>query len=97
MQKSTICDMNRLSLGLLRFENIRKSNMIYQIASQRSPIFFSRPRRFGKSLLVNTLSSLFSNRLEFFHDLYIEKIWNDKKYKVVKLDFSRFAGKKMRS
>ena len=97
-----LCDMNRLPLGLLNFSNIRKSNMIYvdktnliyKIAIQRSPIFFSRPRRFGKSLLINTLSSLFTKALDDFHGLDIEKMWNDKTYQVVHLDFSRFADKK---
>ena len=96
-----ICDANRLSLGLLKFSNIRKENMIYvdktnliaKIASKRVPVFLSRPRRFGKTLLVNTLSSLFTDGLKYFYGLDIEKKWNDKKYKVVHLDFSSLADK----
>ena len=68
MSKNTICDPDLLPVGLQGFANIIKSHMLYvdktdlifKIAKQRSPIFFSRPRRFGKSLLVNTLSCLFS-------------------------------------
>ena len=93
------CDINRLPLGNSEFSDVRedkmiyvdKTDIIYKIASQRSPIFFSRPRRFGKTLLVNTLSSLFSNGLEYFHGLKIEKIWNDTTYHVVRLDFSGMA------
>ncbi|MBQ7607784.1 MAG: AAA family ATPase [Desulfovibrionaceae bacterium] len=101
MNYDTSCTHNSLPLGLSRFSNIRESNMVYvdktrlisKIASQRVPIFFSRPRRFGKSLLVNTLASLFSKGLDSFHGLDIEKTWNDKTYPVVHLDFSGIADK----
>ena len=52
---------------------------------------FLRPKRFGKSLLISTLKSLFSNGLEYFRGLEIEKIWKEKKYKVVHIDFSSIA------
>ena len=95
-------DSTRIPLGLVDFSNIRESNMIYvdktkalsTIARLRTPIFFSRPRRFGKSLLLTTLSCLFSKGLEYFHGLDIEKTWNDKTYQIVHLDFSTMAGKK---
>lgn len=38
--------------------------------------FLSRPRRFGKSLLISTLEAYFSGRKELFHDLFIEKMEN---------------------
>ena len=93
------CDPDLLSLGLLDFSNIRERKIIYvdktklisQIARQRVPIFFSRPRRFGKSLLVNTLSNLFKNGLSLFSGLDIEKSWNDKTYQVIHIDFSEIA------
>ena len=99
MPEYEICDTNRLSLGLLDFSNLIESKMIYvdktrlifKIASQRTPIFFSRPRRFGKSLLVNTLSCLFAKGLDYFHGLDIEKLWHDITYKVVHFDFSEIA------
>ena len=67
-------ELNKIPLGLSDFSNIRESNMIYvdktrlieKIAVQRTPIFFSRPRRFGKSLLVSTISNLFSGGIEKF-------------------------------
>lgn len=94
-------DTNHLPLGLLEFSNIREKNkiyvdktgLIYRIASQDSPIFFSRPRRFGKSLLINTLSCLFKKELEYFQELAIEKKWSEKSYTVVHFDFSRMAEK----
>ena len=49
----------------------------------------SRPRRFGKSLLISTLESLFKNGLQYFRNLKIEKLWKDERtYNVVRLDFS---------
>ena len=92
-------DPNRLPLGNPEFSDIReekmiyvdKTDIIYKIAIQRSPIFFSRPRRFGKSLLINTLWSLFSNGLRCFHGLAIEKMWFDTTYQTVRLDFSGMA------
>ena len=90
-------DSKRLPLGRLGFSNIRKQGKIYvdktklisKIAEQDTPIFFSRPRRFGKSLLINTLHSLFEKGLEDFHELDLEKTWHDGTYKVVHFDFSR--------
>ena len=95
-------DLNSLPYGNPDFSDIRESNKIYvdktaliaKIAGQKAPVFFSRPRRFGKSLLINTLASLFADGLEYFHGLDIEKIWKDKTYHVVRLDFSRMAEKK---
>lgn len=94
-------DFNRLPLGNAEFVDIREKNkvyvdktdLIYKIARYDTPVFLSRPRRFGKSLLINTLSSLFTNGTEYFHGLKIEKMWHDKTYHVVHLDFSRFASK----
>ncbi|MBQ9536661.1 MAG: AAA family ATPase [Desulfovibrionaceae bacterium] len=72
---------------------VDKTALIYQIAIQDVPIFFSRPRRFGKSLLINTLASLFTDGVKYFHWLAIEKIWNDKTYQVIRLNFSSLADK----
>ena len=93
--------IKRLPYGNPEFSDIREQNMIYvdktrliaEIALQKVPIFISRPRRFGKSLLINTLSSLFKDGLKYFHGLEIEKIWKDKTYQVVHLDFSGIADK----
>lgn len=96
-----LCDIYSLPYGNSDFLAIRQSNQIYvdktsliaKIAKENSPLFFSRPRRFGKSLLINTLHVLFDKGLKYFNGLDIEKIWNDKIYKVVHLDFSGMARK----
>lgn len=55
----------------------------------QSRVFLVRPRRFGKSLRVSTLETLFGRGLEDFQGLKIEKLRKEpKQYKVVRLDFS---------
>ncbi|MBE6424261.1 AAA family ATPase [Succinivibrio dextrinosolvens] len=96
-------DISRLPRAKNRFEDIRKKNqiyvdhtdLIYEFAYLDGPNFLSRPRRFGKSLLVSTLESLFSHGTEFFKGLKIEKLWNEKEqgkiYRVIHLDFSNMT------
>ena len=69
---------------------VDKTAIINQFASKKGPFFISRPRRFGKSTLINTLHELFSHGLEKFKGLKIEPLWKDKTYKVLHLDFSVF-------
>lgn len=89
--------MRPLPLGRSTFSTLRarneiymdKTDLIYRLAQFDAKIFLARPRRFGKSLLVSTFESLFKNGLKDFKDLAIEKLWNDKTYPVVRLDFSK--------
>ena len=95
--------MKRLPCGYTSLSKIREKNVIYVdkteyvsslIMNEARPVFLSRPRRFGKSLLVSVFESLFSNRKEYFKGLAIENddYWKEEKtYKVVRLDFSRYA------
>lgn len=53
---------------------IDKSSLVYQLASSRKYIFLSRPRRFGKSLLLSTIDAYFSGRRELFRGLAIEQL-----------------------
>ena len=81
------------------FEDLRKKNKIYvdktdlifEFTQNDAPIFLSRPRRFGKSLLTTTIKSLFEHGLEYFEDLKISKLWNDSTYPVLYLNFSDFG------
>ena len=87
-----------LSLSNDNFTTLRSNNEIYvdktelvaKLASERSGRYFlSRPRRFGKSLLLSTFESLFRYGLRDFDGLAIEKCWSDKEtYDVLRLDFS---------
>ena len=93
-----VADLNKLPNGISDFDTLRKeqriyvdkTDLIYKIASNNAqPIIFSRPRRFGKSLLVSTLECLFLGKLELFRGLKIESLWQDtKQYCVLHLDFS---------
>ena len=74
---------------------VDKTSMIRKLAvTDGAPVFLSRPRRFGKSLLVSTFESLFSKGLQDFKGLAIDtgdEKWTDETYKVVHLDFSQYA------
>ena len=86
------------AVGVQEFDRIRESQAVYvdktefvwRMATTPAVNFFlSRPRRFGKSLLVDTLRCYFEGRKELFEGLYIynkEKEW--KKYPVIRLDLS---------
>ena len=61
-----------LPIGTSDFEALRdagqlyvdKTALVYQLASRRQKFFLTRPRRFGKSLLVSTFASLFTHGLK---------------------------------
>ena len=86
------------AVGVQEFDWIRERNAAYvdktkyvwQMVSTDAKYFFlSRPRRFGKSLLVDTLRCYFEGRKELFQGLFIydkEKEW--KKYPVIRIDLS---------
>ena len=68
---------------------IDKTDMVYSLAHEGKIYFLSRPRRFGKSLLLSTLKNYFLGRKELFKGLKIdslEKEW--KVYPVFHLDFN---------
>lgn len=87
--------MSRLSLDAsfsrLRDEGricVDKTDLVARMAGGSGKYAFFRPPRFGKTLLVSTFETLFQNGLRDFHGLKIEKLWKDKTYDVVRLDFS---------
>ena len=84
-------------IGMQSFERIReggfvyvdKTAILYDLVSTGSIYFLSRPRRFGKSLLISTLENYFLGRKELFQGLAIdslEKEWAE--YPVFHLDFN---------
>lgn len=72
-------------IGIQNFEKIRrdgyfyidKTALVYQMVKTGSYFFLSRPRRFGKSLLVSTLEAYFEGKRELFEGLAIEKLEKD--------------------
>ena len=91
-------DMTRkLPIGIQTFEKLREENylyvdktaMLYQIACNSTPYFLSRPRRFGKSLLLSTFEAYFRGRKELFRGLAIEKLETEwEQYPVLHLDLN---------
>lgn len=93
-----------LPTGNSSFENIRLNENLYidktkhicQMISDGKYYFLSRPRRFGKSLMVSTLKCLFEGKKNLFQGLWIEKnshkiSWNWKKHPVITLDFNEIS------
>ena len=85
-------------LGIQTFERLRTENRFYvdktayiynMVHTDSAYVFLSRPRRFGKSLLVSTLQSYFEGRKELFKGLAMEKLekeWTE--YPVLCFDLS---------
>ena len=87
----------RYPIGIQSFETIRndgyvyvdKTDLVYKLA-QGHVYFLARPRRFGKSLLIDTLRCYFEGRRELFEGLKmaeLEKEWQQ--YPVISFDFSK--------
>ena len=68
-----------------------KTDLIFQLAKDSGKFLLARPGRFGKTLLISALESLFQHGVRDFAGLAIEKLWADKTYNVVRLDFSCIA------
>jgi hypothetical protein len=72
--------MKKLPIEIQTFEDLRKNNYVYvdktelihRMISTGKIYFLSRPRRFGKSLLVSTLDALFSGKKELFEGLELK-------------------------
>ena len=68
---------------------IDKTELIYDLVHNGNIYFLSRPRRFGKSLLVSTLECYFQGRKELFKGLALEKLETEwKEYPVFHIDFN---------
>ncbi|MDR0912185.1 MAG: ATP-binding protein, partial [Methanobrevibacter sp.] len=73
---------------------VDKTKEVYTLLQEETKCFLSRPRRFGKSLLVDTLKELFEGNKKLFKGLYIEDKWDwDKKYPVLHLDMAELYSK----
>ncbi len=90
--------MKNLPIGIQSFSKIRdkkrnyyyvdKTKFAYNLVNSYNVAFLSRPRRFGKSLFVDTLKELFEGNKELFKDLYIFDKWNwNEKYPVINISF----------
>ena len=72
----------KFPVGIQTFEHIRKDGyayvdktaLVHKLANNGKAYFLSRPRRFGKSLLVSTLDAYFSGRKDLFEGLAMERL-----------------------
>ncbi len=90
--------MKKLPIGESSFENMRtrgylyvdKTMYVHRLVSEGAYYFLSRPRRFGKSLLLSTLKCLFQGREELFEGLWMagRGRWEWKEHPVVVIDFN---------
>jgi hypothetical protein len=88
--------MKQLPIGISTFEEIRSKDCYYvdktpfikQLHDQGKYYFLSRPRRFGKSLFVDTLKEAFAGNKDLFIGLYLEEHWNwDENHPVILISF----------
>lgn len=91
-------DMKKLPIGIQTFakmiENdycyVDKTPLIAKLADQGEFYFLSRPRRFGKSLLIDTISEAFQGNKKLFQGLYLENNWDwTKTHPVIRIDFAQ--------
>lgn len=90
----------KLALGSQEFSEVINNNCIYvdkteniyKLVTSGKYYFISRPRRFGKSLVANTIKELFLGNKELFKGLWIYDKWDWKtSYPVIKISFSNIS------
>ncbi len=88
--------LKKLPIGIQTFSQIREDNYIYidkteeayELITNYKYAFLSRPRRFGKSLFLDTLRNVFEGKKEYFEGLYIYTKWDwGKTYPVIKISW----------
>lgn len=89
--------LRKLPIGIQTFEKLRRENYLYvdktdfvwKMASTSTPYFLSRPRRFGKSLLLSTFEAYFEGKKELFEGLAIAELETEwKQHPVLHLDLN---------
>ncbi len=88
--------MQKLPIGIQTFQKIRDGNYLYidktedayKLINSYEYVFLSRPRRFGKSLFVDTLQNIFEGNKDLFEGLYIYDKWDwSVAYPVIKISW----------
>ncbi|MEM6321219.1 MAG: AAA family ATPase [Bacteroidota bacterium] len=92
--------MQELPLGIQTFSKIREKGLLYvdktrpisRLLGKGDYFFLSRPRRFGKSLLLSTIKSIYQGQKELFEGLWIENNWDwSKVHPVIHIGFSSMS------
>ena len=89
-------EIKKLPIGIQTFSKLREDNYIYidktkqalNLIENYQYCFLSRPRRFGKSLFLDTLRNIYEGNKELFKDLYIYDKWEFENYPVIKIDWA---------
>jgi hypothetical protein len=93
--------MKKLPIGKQEFKGLIEDGCIYvdktpyllKLIESTAPVFLSRPRRFGKSLMVNTFKELFKGNKDLFVDTYAHEHWDfSQTSPVIRLDLSKMNG-----
>jgi hypothetical protein len=93
--------MKKLPIGKQEFKGLIEQDCIYvdktqfllQLTDFTAPVFLSRPRRFGKSLMLNTFKELFKGNKTLFKDTYAYDHWDfEQTHPVIQLDLSTVSG-----
>ena len=95
-------ECRKLPIGIQDFEKLRtsgflyvdKTKYVYKLAKAETPVFLSRPRRFGKSLFLSTLRAYWEGKRELFKGLEIESLESEnedawQEYPVFYFDFNK--------
>ena len=73
------------------FIYIDKTEIIFNLLKKQKKVFISRPRRFGKSLTLDTIGTLFEKGVEpYFKNTWIYDKWNEPTYPVLRLNFLEY-------
>lgn len=94
--------MKKLPIGIQTIEEIiqedyiyvDKTDLIFRLINEGKYYFLSRPRRFGKSLLISTLKKIFSGEKELFKNCFIYSLdYEWQTYPIIHLDFTQILTK----
>lgn len=93
--------MQKLPVGIQTFSEIIEQNYLYvdktehifRLIDSGKYFFLSRPRRFGKSLLLDTINEIFDGNKRLFSGLWIENKIDWKPYPVIRIDFGKVVNK----
>ncbi len=88
--------MKKLPIGISTLDKIisggyayvDKSRFVHQLVEEGAYYFLSRPRRFGKSLFIDTLREAFEGNRDLFHGLWLGRHWDwEKRHPVIQISF----------
>ena len=91
--------LKRLPIGIQSFRKLREGDYLYvdktmyihKLITENDYIFLSRPRRFGKSLMISTIGEIFRGNRELFKGLWIYDKWDFKPHPVILFDFNSIS------